>query len=926
MKQWGIKSRVILLTVLPTLSVALLLSIFFINIRMHVLEANMRYQSAVMAYQLAPKTLYGIYTHNKHDMQVVTDAALIQYSQVLGAAIYTPNGKLQVHTGKTPTLKASQFVSLKTSYRNGPHINHVDDDLLIIQPILFEPININNKVNYALPQNFFERSQLVGWLVLKISGSAKILKEYQAISATVLITLIGFAISIILGLWLGRYITTPLLDITRTVEQLKEGHFHTRVSVNTSGEFSILKAGINRMADALGLSHEQMQKNIDQATAELRQTMDELAQKNQALDEARQEALQASRIKSQFLANMSHEIRTPMNGIIGFTELLEKTKLNQDQQDYLQTIHASAESLLNIINEILDFSKIEAGKVTVKPEPMNLRETIEDVLKLMAPLAYKKKIELGLMFYGDVPEYILADPMRLRQVMINLVNNAIKFTEDGHVTIRVMQEHLTEGTALLKIAIEDTGIGMDQVTQDALFTPFTQADTSASRRHGGTGLGLVISKGLIEKMHGNIGVDSKPNQGSTFWFTFECQYQTEQPVPSISGLDDLHILVCESHTTTRLSILQLLETMGATVDAAQNLENIDASQGPYDLILLHCNETDDKKTLITRIKPVRKAKAPLIMMINASDDTVKQFVKGTRHGFGISKPLLQSRLLCAIAQACGLTYTSHHVVEKNRSSSTSHHQHQGTILAVDDHPANLKLVKTLLEQAGLDVMTATSGAEAITLCQQHTFDMVLMDIQMPGMSGVEATEQIRQLPLKPMPIIIALTADVMDGQRQKLLQQGFDDYQSKPLRIDTLQTVLAKWLNDTSLKTPELATPSTDATHHEQIIDLQLGQSLAGGNPTTAREMLTLLAKSLPADLAQLTQAFTSQDNQALQLIIHRIHGAACYCGTPALKHAANQLEHSLKTNVEQTIITAHYHHAIATIEATLNAIEALNH
>ena len=924
MKQWGIKSRVILLTVLPTLSVALLLSIFFINIRMHVLDTNMRYESAVMAYQLAPKALYGTYTKNKNDMQIVTDAALIQYNRILSAAIYTPDVKLQVYTGDLPKVKPGQLATLKSQYRNGAQMQHIGNDLLVIKPILFEPINVNKQVNYSLPQSFFERTQLVGWLVLKISGSEKILKEYQAISATILITLIGFAISIILGLWLGRYITTPLLDITRTVERLKEGHFDSRVSVNTSGEFSILKTGINRMADALGLSHEQMQKNIDQATAELRQAMDGLAQKNQALDEARQEALQASKIKSQFLANMSHEIRTPMNGIIGFTELLQKTKLNKEQQDYLHTIHASAQSLLSIINEVLDFSKIEAGKVTVKPEPINFRETIEGVLKLMAPLAYKKHIELGLMFYADVPEYILADPMRLRQIIINLVDNAIKFTENGHVTIRVIQEQLVQGNALLKVTIEDTGVGMDAAIQAELFKPFTQADTSASRRHGGTGLGLVISKGLVEKMHGDIGVVSTPQKGSSFWFTFECRYQAEQPTAVIEGLERLRILVCESHTTTRLSILQLLEGMGATVDATQTLEEISPTQGPYDLILLHVNETDNKKVLIQRIKPVRKAKTPLIVMMNASDESVKQFIRGNHYCYGISKPLIKSRLLSAIAQACGLKYTSQDTSDKPKLITRQRRQ-SGNVLAVDDHPANLKLVKILLEEAGLNVMTATSGQQAIDLCKQQPFDMVLMDIQMPGMNGVEATQQIRLLQLSPRPTIVALTADVMEGQRQKLLQQGFDDYQSKPLRFDKLQTLLEKWLrHQTTLKSQKQAQTTEISSEQMPIIDLDLGKSLAGGNEKTARDMLTLLAKSLPEDLENLTQAFALHDDKTLQSVIHRIHGAACYCGTPALKQAARQLEHALKTKASQASINADYENATVIINKTLTAIQNL--
>ncbi len=396
-------------------------------------------------------------------------------------------------------------------------------------------------------------------------------ETYKALLISLLLVIGGVLLSLAIALRLSRAFTDPVFQLNEAVAKLKEGKLDTRVYTSAGPEFEQLESGgLNDMASELSKAQAEMQQNIDQATEDLRETLETIEIQNIELDFARKEALEASRIKSEFLANMSHEIRTPLNGIIGFTELLLKSPLPPRQQrDHLNTIRKSSEILLTIINDILDFSKIEAGKLILDRVPFQLRDIVEEVMVMLAPAAHAKNLDLVPLVYNDVPDNIMGgDPLRVKQVITNLVNNAIKFTQTGEVVLRAsLEDEDTEHNRVtLRLSITDSGVGLSRAQQQSLFNAFSQADASTARQYGGTGLGgLAISKRLVEEMGGKIGLESELGKGSTFWFTLTPELSStgdssSPPKEALRGGEK--IIYLEHQKTTGLAVEHLLRDWG----------------------------------------------------------------------------------------------------------------------------------------------------------------------------------------------------------------------------------------------------------------------------------------------------------------------------------------------------------------------------
>ena len=378
--------------------------------------------------------------------------------------------------------------------------------------------------------------------------------------------------------------------MVQAVDRIREGKLESRVSGQLIGELNFLKNGVNAMAQSLGDYHDEMQKSIDQATIDLRESLEQFEIQNVELDIAKRKAQEANKVKSEFLANMSHELRTPLNGVIGFTRQVLKTPLTDTQRDYLQTIERSAANLLAIINDILDFSKLDAGKMVIEKVPFSLRESVEETLTLLAPSAHKKNIELSLRVNHELPDSYIGDAMRIKQILINLASNAIKFTDEGFVNIEIGSEVISDQSAILKVTVSDSGIGMNAKQQESIFEAFGQADQSVTRLYGGTGLGLVISQRLVSEMNGEIGFHSQEQKGSTFWFTFQCDVN---PIPdsgslSPSLLSEQRILYFESHQHSSLATSEILEKWQMKVTNVSTIEEVNAaiSNQHFDLALI----------------------------------------------------------------------------------------------------------------------------------------------------------------------------------------------------------------------------------------------------------------------------------------------------------------------------------------------------
>jgi signal transduction histidine kinase/CheY-like chemotaxis protein len=522
-----------------------------------------------------------------------------------------------------------------------------------------------------------------------------------------------------------------------------------------------------------------------------------IERRRRAMTEMRElmrKALAAERAKSEFLAVMSHEIRTPMNGVIGMTSILEDTELNETQRDYVNTIHTSGEVLLTVINDILDFSKIESGKMHLEEHAFDLRQSIEEAIDLFVIRVREKKLELSYLIDADVPSWLIGDSSHLRQIFTNLIGNAVKFTSAGEITIRVRCQKKDEKVFHLLFSVTDTGIGIPPEGIERLFQPFHQVDSSTTRRYGGTGLGLVISKKLAELMGGTMWVESKPGEGSTFLFT-----ALLAAAPVHGSLDTVEerslkpgpVLVVDDHATNRNILQTQMKNWGMTPvtasTGAEALQEIDRTN--FDVVLLDLLLPDmDGVETARRIR--LKSSVPIILL--SSNGRIETGVNGGLFRFQIPKPIKQSALFEALQQVTGDGARSTRLPAARRFDASLATRHPLRVLLAEDNAINQKVVLRMLEKMGYQADVAANGFQVLEAVDKADYDLVLMDVQMPEMGGVEAAQRLRQKLQAKRPFVVALTAEALEGDRDRLLKLDFDGYLSKPLRPEELQEMLEK--------------------------------------------------------------------------------------------------------------------------------------
>ena len=762
----------------------------------------------------------------------------------------------------------------------------------------FGPIRSDNSNLYGLQLNGTHPDKK--WLVIELDNQPLAISQYRVFIVLITTGLLTLLLLLLCLNFYSRRWIAPMYEIRMQLQRLNADTLDQHMVINSTGELRLLQRDIANVVKRLHFSFLELKEHTEQTEDDLRRTLDTLEVQNITYKQARDQAISSNQAKSVFLANISHELRTPLNSIDGFIHLLlRQDNLSNDQSLYLQTIRKSSAHLLALINDVLDFSKIDAGKLELDKASFDLEEAIFDVMDMLSPLAAQKHINMAFYFADNVPPQVIGDALRFKQILTNLISNAIKFTPDGEIIVRARMEHDDIGQCHLHFSVQDSGIGLSGTDRKRLFESFSQGDASVTRQFGGTGLGLAISKQLVSLMHGQIGFEDNQERaptekGSTFWFTAQFEVDEEEIIHP--QYPELKVISYLAHPATANVLRHYLENYQVEhVESASILDlfsRLNSSDIDIDNTWLIVDHSGDTQALLREIRGRYQGHIAIYGYQMSLDLNMLNEYK--------ARPLYQPLSRSSLIQL---------LENKPIFEAEKHDDFKAldlNILAVDDHLPNLIVLEALLGDINVKTTKAQSGQEALQIIQDRIqqgaepFDLIFMDIQMPVMSGIDTTRAIRSLESTiegmKMPII-ALTAHALADEKEKLLKVGMDDYVTKPIQMDQIIQILTHWTSDNFVK-PSKSQEKTSRldTLDLNILDWKQCIQLAANKEDLAQDLLKMLVDSFPTELNEIEQLIEMEDYPQLEHVLHRLYGATRYVGTPQLQVITGEFEQFVST------------------------------
>ena len=869
-KKSSIRHQILFAILLPVLLIDLFFTSLLIERGIDQAEQLLRSKGELMAQQIAGASEFYLYSGNHEAIR-----RLLEQSQRDQDVIY-----LSVYDGR------GQIVAEAASSDYRP--DHIDDYYYYRHVIRSQSLELFDIFDPDSAE--VSEPSTIGRVHIYLSRQTLREQVRQSFLRGGMLFIAMLLLAAVMAWVISRRMTQPVFSLLRNIKEVESGNLGQTIKEIENNEIGEVQEGFNSMSQSLLANRMQLDQKIKAATLELMNAITDLEQKNLELSQARDQAEHANQVKSRFLANMSHEIRTPINGIQGFVNLLEKTTLDNDQNRYIEIIKQSTRDLRAIVDEILDFSKIESGKIDITESPFDLYELVESTRDSLFSNALEKRIDLHLIIYSDTPRQLIGDKLRLKQILVNLLGNAIKFTDSGFVSLTLYMEDESSQRIMLRFLVEDSGIGISEEDQALLFQAFSQIESDSNRRYSGTGLGLVISRNLALLMGGDILLQSEPGKGSCFTLTlpFKPFHSVEQKPPMdsersamIFGCTDRCVQELQS-LFNRIGFFTETERLDEHSDAASLQLQLKQNLPYLDIIVfdLRHHHIDPRQLMDIEIR--RQCRCVLmhydISLVDPELLDDFEFIAIINTSSELERRLLPEE------QPPPHSHRSEKIGEASPQTGPGGKR----VLLVDDNAINLALGSELIRLWGHHCVEAGNAEQALQAFEEQDFDILLLDIQMPGIDGIELMKMLRQKAPRLRAPIVALTANVLPEQKQQLLDQGFDAYLGKPLDEDKLRRLIERQALPQEMDHAQPDGPKDSLP----VIDHAGTLKLSANNENLARDLYRLLQREMPEHARQLQQLIDSAANGdgfeerlgEIDAILHKLQGVTCYAALPRLR------------------------------------------